>query len=79
MPKGLGMPGSAGVEDLDTFMRVPQELGRPRHFRSPSRKREDTGLPTPRPTTAAPASVGRETKAARAVPPSEGNEARREG
>src|SRR5512144_1738551 len=76
-PQWPGARDPAGVKEQDTFTRVPQEPGRPCRLRGKSRREvpgdqlQARGRCTRRP---------RERNAgAVVVPPSEGNEARREG
>src|SRR3954467_14798368 len=76
-PQWPGVRDPAGVREQDTFTRVPQEPGRPRRLRGKSRvevpgdQLQARGRRIRRP---------RERNAgATEVPPSEGNEARREG
>src|SRR3954452_13866851 len=76
-PQWPGVRDPAGVREQDTFTRVPQEPGRPRRLRGKSRvevpgdQLQARGRRIRRP---------RERNAdATAVPPSEGNEARRDG
>lgn len=74
-----GTHRSAGVEEhVQTGIEVPQELGRSCHFHE-----EDTGRgyreTNPRPAAWHSVTAGAKSTGAIVVPPSEGNEVRREG
>src|SRR3712207_104160 len=72
-----GVRDPAGVREQDTFTRVPQEPGRPRRLHGKSRPElpghqlQARGRRTRRPRERKPGAT--------VVPPSEGNEARRNG
>src|SRR5512135_3906257 len=76
-PQGPGVRDPAGVREQDTFTRVPQEPGRPRRLHGKSRPElpgdqlQARGRRTRRPRERNTGATG--------IPPSEGNEARRDG
>src|SRR5437763_5926008 len=76
-PPWPGVRGPAGVREQDTFTGVPQEPGRPRRLLGESRPEvpgdqlQARGRRTRRPRERNAGATG--------IPPSEGNEARRDG